>query len=561
MLLLGACGGGGDSGGNSNPAPATPTTPPATAPVVTLNFGLKQLRFSWAAVYGATHYTLLEDPDGVSGYEPVNDHITSTAADHNIDLLRRINARYIVQACNAYGCTDSVPIQAGSGIVAAIGYFKASNTDARDWFGHAIALSGDGSTLAVAAFNEDGNSSGINGDQTDNSASAAGAVYVFTRTNGTWSQSAYLKASNNHAAYNFGSALALSFSGTTLAVGARHESSDAWGIDGDVTAPMGYPLSGAVYVFVRTLDSWTQQAFVKASNASIDDYFGTTVALNAAGDMLAVGAPTQGSAGIGPGAVYVYKRWLGAWSEKAILKASNGESGDGFGSALALSDTGIIVAGAAGEESNATGINGDGGNNSAAHSGAVYVFFPGANDTWSQQAYLKASDSQTGTGFGYSCALNTGGTTLAVGASGATYVFTRTGSTWAEQARITASNTESGDDFGRVVALASDGNTLAVGAPREGSNAAGINGDEADNSVPYSGAVYIFTRSGTSWLQKAYVKASNPNGGDNFGSAIAFANSGNTLAVGARYEAGAATGINGDQTSNSATQAGAVYLY
>lgn len=126
---------------------------------------------------------------------------------------------------------------------------------------------------------------------------------------------------------------------------------------------------------------------------------------------------------------------------------------------------------------------------------------------------------------------------------------------------VKASNADSGDYFGVSVALAADGNTLAVGAIGEASNARGINGDQNDNTAAGSGAVYVFTRSGTAWRQEAYVKASNAEANDQFGSAVALAADGNTLAVGAYYEASNATGIGGDQTDNSAGGSGAVYLY
>jgi hypothetical protein len=139
------------------------------------------------------------------------------------------------------------------------------------------------------------------------------------------------------------------------------------------------------------------------------------------------------------------------------------------------------------------------------------------------------------------------------------YVFIRSGSTWLQQAYVKPSNTEGGDFFGGSVALSADGNTLAVGAVGEDSNAIGVNGNQADNSSSGAGAVYVFSRSGSAWVQQAYVKASNTGG--YFGDSVALSADGNTLAVGALYEDSNATGIGGDQTNNSASNAGAVYLY
>lgn len=116
-----------------------------------------------------------------------------------------------------------------------------------------------------------------------------------------------------------------------------------------------------------------------------------------------------------------------------------------------------------------------------------------------------------------------------------------------EEAYVKASNTASFDSFGSSVALSGD--TLAVGADKESSNAAGVNapltggsGTQADNSLNYSGAVYVFTRTGSTWSQQAYIKASNTGRSDGFGESIAL--SGDTLAVGADNEDSNAAGVN-----------------
>lgn len=132
---------------------------------------------------------------------------------------------------------------------------KASNTDANDSFG-SLALSGD--TLAVGAANEDSNATGVNGNQADNTTGNSGAVYVFVRTGTTWSQQAYLKASNTDAGDNFGFSVALS--GDTLVVGAPREASSATGVNGN-QADNTAAASGAAYVFTRTGTTWTQQAY------------------------------------------------------------------------------------------------------------------------------------------------------------------------------------------------------------------------------------------------------------------------------------------------------------
>src|SRR3989454_9894418 len=151
-------------------------------------------------------------------------------------------------------------------------YIKASNTEMGDHFGnggtlegHGVALSGDGNTLAVGAPYESSGAKGSNGNQNDNSIYSAGAVYVFVRRNNAWSQQAYIKASNAGQSDKFGFVVSLSQDGNTLAVSAPGEGSAAKGINGDQKDD-SIPEAGAVYVFTRTGNNWTQQAYIKASN-------------------------------------------------------------------------------------------------------------------------------------------------------------------------------------------------------------------------------------------------------------------------------------------------------
>lgn len=127
--------------------------------------------------------------------------------------------------------------------------------------------------------------------------------------------------------------------------------------------------------------------------------------------------------------------------------------------------------------------------------------------------------------------------------AGAVYVFTRAGSTWSQQAYVKASNTGAADQFGYRLALSYDGSTLVVGAPHEDSAATGIDGNQADNTATDAGAVYVFTRTGPTWTQQAYLKASNTDAGDLFGVSVAISADASTLAVGAFGEASAVVGV------------------
>jgi HJR/Mrr/RecB family endonuclease len=586
---------------------------PPAAPTPSLGFGVKELQFGWPAASGAAYYRLLENPDGVSGFAEVATNISALSYSHIIPVHRRLGAKYVVEACNAGGCTSSFAVDLGTSLAQAIGYMKASNTGASDQFGLAVALSGDGSTLAVGAPNEDSNRTGVtagsvNEANSGNAAAESGAVYVFARVAGAWSQQAYIKASNAGAGDAFGIAVALSSNGDTLAVGARSEASSLTGITpglmDEATSGNGAPNSGAVYVFTRSAGTWSQQAYVKASNTGVNGFFGNAVAVSGDGDTLAVGATFESSAATGidgnqvyncsvptncasfSGAVYVFTRSAGSWTQQAYVKASNTGGSDVFGSSVALSGDGSTLAvGAPREASNAVGINGNQADNSASQAGAVYVFTRTAG-SWSQQAYVKASNTQASDAFGMSLALSGDGDTLAVGApsedsallgvtpgavseatagnaaanSGAVYVFTRSGGGWSQQAYVKASNGGAADQFGTSVALSADGNSLAVGAPFEDGSGSGID-SPSDEFAADAGAVYVYARSAGAWSSQAYVKIpSNAGDPDRFGISVALDGNGNTLAVGANFEDGSATGIGG-AFDNLAGDAGGVYLY
>jgi hypothetical protein len=188
-------------------------------------------------------------------------------------------------------CRDEVCVQAelldsGSarpprdgGFATQVAYLKSQNTEAGDAFGEALALSGDGRTLAVGAPGEDSRSQ-LN--PFDNRASASGAVSVFTRQHGAWVLQAFLKAVTPRPGDHFGHRLALSRDGNTLVVSAVDESSDATGIDMPRMNSRA-PSSGAVFIFTRTGSAWERTATLKASNTGANDAFGAAVSLSAEG--------------------------------------------------------------------------------------------------------------------------------------------------------------------------------------------------------------------------------------------------------------------------------------
>ncbi|HBR52231.1 MAG TPA: hypothetical protein DEA71_19415 [Nitrospira sp.] len=126
----------------------------------------------------------------------------------------------------------------------------------------------------------------------------------------------------------------------------------------------------------------------------------------------------------------------------------------------------------------------------------------------------------------------------------------------AQQAYLKASNPDPNDKFGSAIAI--DGDTLVVGAQEKDSGSSRITGNQSNNSGNDIGTVYVFVRSGGIWTQQAYLKASNPDDLDTFGTSVAI--SGNTIVVGAQGEDSNASGVTGNQSNNSVAQAGAAYV-
>lgn len=446
-------------------------------------------------------------------------------------------------------------------------YLKHSHSDADDFYGRAIAI--DGNTAVVGAYLEASGVTTINGDASDNTASQRGAAFVYFRSGNTWTQQAYLKASVTTS--RFGSSVAIS--GDTIVVGAANDSTAAG-------------VAGGAYVFVRNGNTWTEQAFLSADNADTADFFGNA-GLAIDGDTIAVGVPDEDSntTGVSPtgstnndaarsGAVYVFTRNTGVWTQQSYLKASNTGAGDAFGESISLSGETLVV-GASEEDSDGQGVDAPQNNENGSRSGAAYVFVRNAG-VWTQQAYLKSSNSESEDRFGISVSIS--GDRIAVGAvreagnasgvngdqnnnlsssSGAVYVFVRDSGTWTQEAYVKTTPNLGGIQFGSSVAISGD--LLIAGAPFENSSLGGVDPSPINGNASLSGAAYVFSRTGGTWGQVNYLKASTPGEEDQFGTVVAI--SGTTALIGVPNEDSNANGIGGDETDNSATNAGAAYLF
>ena len=507
MLLLSACGGassgnsplGGGGGGGGPGGPGGPSQPAAFQASLAFDPVTQRFKATWGPSSGADRYRVLLKrtsadaaetlSDSVSSFTPAFDFVAGFNVEWSTATLR-------VEACNSAGCTAApelplLPYQAVA--IAQKNYQKSALARREDFFGFSVATSADGNTLAVGIPKSDANAL-----ETD-----VGSVQVFVQAGTTWSLQSTLTAPNAQSGDQFGFVVALSGDGNTLAVTAPYEGGDR---ASTAAAPNnGAPRAGAVYVFTRSAaGAWDRNAaYLKASNAE----------------------------GTVPG---------------------QADGGDQLGIALALSaDGNTLVAGAWNEDGdfnsrvNVSPGNVDLSNNTAADSGAAYVFTRTAANSWMQQAYLKASNAGTGDQFGAAATISSDGSIVAIGAfhedgsvaddgspnndhdggeeTGAAYVFARTGTAWSQQSYLKAARGARLDWFGYNVALSARGDLLAVGAPFE-TRHDGIKG----------GVVHVYSRGNNGWsLQSDVESVETFSVASLFGTEMAFDGNGKTLVVGA----------------------------
>ncbi|MDQ3798554.1 MAG: hypothetical protein M3384_03810, partial [Acidobacteriota bacterium] len=362
----------------------------------------------------------------------------------------------------------------------------ASNGANRDYFGANVSIDGD--TVVVGALFDDVGAS-VN----------QGSAYVFSRSGTVWTQQAKLTAAQGAAGDRFG--VSVEISGETIVVGTKRDQS-------------------AAYVFTRSGTTWTQQQQLTPSNGAAGDEFGASVAINVDTILVsATGRPVSGADN--QGAVYVFTRAGGIWSEQQILTAADGAAGDRFGSDVALTgDTAIV-----GAYFDDIGANAD--------QGSAYIFTR-SGGVWTPQAKLIAADGAAGDHFGSSVAI--GGNTAVVGApdndfpatlgdtyfdAGSAYVFTGSGATWSLQKQLSEENVGGifgdGARFGGSAAIS--GETVLVG----------VRG--ADNEDGLAG---VYVRSGTSWSLQAFLGENEDSTSDTFGFSVAI--DGDTAVIGAPYD-------------------------
>lgn len=342
------------------------------------------------------------------------------------------------------------------------------------------ALDANGSTFITGGPQPDG-------------AGTGGSVFIFTRTNNTWTQQAALQGSGTGIGQNQGRSVSISGDGNTA----------VWGAPGDNGG------IGAAYVFTRTGGVWTQQGGKLVGSGNIGTSLqGFDIDISFDGNTFAIAG--YGDNG-GIGAVWVFTRSGGIWTQQAKITATGLIGGSpNFGSSVTISSDGNTIA---------SGANLENGN-----VGSTFVFTR-SGGVWTQQTKLVATGSIGNANQGSSVSLDNTGDTLAVGGPndnggiGATWIFTRSGGVWIQQGKVIGSGNIGSSQQGTEasVELSGDGNVLCVGGPSDNGN---------------RGAVWIFTRTGGVWTQQSKITPSDGSGTPLFGRGLNISNSGSHIISG-----------------------------
>jgi C1A family cysteine protease len=243
--------------------------------------------------------------------------------------------------------------------------------------------------------------------------------------------------------------------------------------------------------------SSAQETKILPDDGGAEEEFGYAVSVS--GDYSIIGAYKDNDRGTGSGSAYIFRREGAEWMQQAKLTAADGMSHNYFGCSVSVS----------GDRAGVGAFNNSG---KAFGAGSVYVFRR-SGTAWIQETKLSADDGAENDYFGY--AVSVSGNALIAGAyrdddkggeSGSAYIFRYDGATWIQEAKLSASDGAAGDNFGRAVSISGD--YALIGA---------LHDSDKGN---HSGAAYIFSRSGTGWIQQAKLVPADLSSNDFFGFAV-----------------------------------------
>jgi hypothetical protein len=273
------------------------------------------------------------------------------------------------------------------------------------------------------------------------------------------------------------------------------------------------------YVFVRSDDSWQQQADLVADDGG--DGFGASAAVSNDGNTAVIGDPSDSAS---DSAAYVFARSGESWTEEAKLAAATSDSGFYFGESADISGDGstVIIGDITGKSSNGK------------RTGAAHVFALSGGE-WQEQARLAASDGDQDDRFGARVGLSSDGNTAIIGSdadktidgeyAGSAYVCSRSDKNWEQQTKLSADDGDSEDFFGTSVGISGDGSTAIACAHRD-----------EDPNGENAGSAYVFTRSGEDWTQKTKLAPADGDSNDRFGYTVDLSADGDTAIFGAYWD-------------------------
>ena len=307
----------------------------------------------------------------------------------------------------------------------------ASNEVGGGFFGGNVAMSGDGNIAAIGAPSDNG---------------GVGAVWIFTRVAGTWTQQMKLVGTGATGNAGQASSVALSLDGTTLVEGGQNDNSDV----------------GGVWVFTQSGGVWTQQGGeLIASDATGAALQGFYVGVSAQGNTLVEGGPGDNS---GVGAAWVFQRTAGSWSQVGSKLVGSGSTGNAAqGSSVAISGDGATLV--------------EGGSEDNSQVGGVWIFALSCS-TYSQlTSELIPAGANFGDQVGTSVAMSRDGDLIFVGApegnEGAGYVseFVSQRGVWSQLgSNLAATDGDFAAAQGGWVSISADGNTAIEGGAGDTAN-------------------------------------------------------------------------------------------
>jgi len=460
----------------------------------------------------------MENEDGNSGFSQIGQDVQqgNETSLFTVPITQKINAQYLIQSCNNNGCTDSSAISTNGDLATLSTFFKASNPEASDFFGEGAAISADGNTVAVFASSEDSNNQN---DPSNNSTSLAGAIYIYSKTNNTWSFQAYLKAPTPDVGHRFGLNLGLSDDGSTLITASSYDDTGS--------------ADGKLYIYTRVNNSWSLQ---DDFDGTASEKFGQSASISGDGTVIAVGA-------VDADKVYVYSFSGASWS---LTKTLTGSNGDGFGEAVALNQDGNILAITEVDEEKVTIVT--------------------DTSNWNSSEVLSIPDAKYDqvdiSNDGLTIALSSTKEVVASQSSaGKAWIYKKENGSWNEKLAASAAAPVY-NGFGKAIVLNNSATQFAVNETGNHESTQGFATSDGSSDDTYSGAVhkYSLQNDGT-WSKTAFIKPNfiTPYSA-RFGEGLAIDDQGHLL-IGTIGERSNATNVNGDRTNTSLTAAGAAFLY